>query len=141
MDVNEILDSSAMKLAKKQATKIASSRNKSARLAGLAFSKLDKGILNKKTFKAIKGDFLAALRMIKAYAKKEYKKIPTKSLIGILAGMVYFVMPIDFIPDFIPLVGFADDIALLAWIFSNFKHDIDEYRAWEQGHEYVNPTN
>ncbi|QCK14144.1 YkvA family protein [Mangrovivirga cuniculi] len=141
MDVNEILDSSAMKLAKKQATKIAASKNRSARLAGLAFTKMDKGLLSKETFQAIKGDFLAALRMIRAYAKKDYKKIPTKSLIGILAGVVYFVMPIDFIPDFIPLIGFADDIALLAWIFSNFKNDIDEYRAWEQGHEYVDATN
>ncbi|NMM50279.1 YkvA family protein [Marinigracilibium pacificum] len=141
MDINEILDSKAMKLAQKQARKIASSRSKTARIAGLAFSKLDKGLLNKNTFKAIKDDLLAALRMLRAFAKREYKAIPSKSLTAFVAGLVYFLIPIDFMPDFIPLVGFADDIALLAWIFARFKNDIDDFKAWEKGHEYVKPTN
>ena len=35
------------------------------------------------------------------------------------------------IPDFIPLSGLIDDIALIAWIYESIEEDIDKFLEWE----------
>lgn len=73
------------------------------------------------------------LRMLAAYAKGEYREIPWKSLVALVAALIYFIMPVDVIPDFILGFGFADDIALIAWTVKSIKGDIDRFAAWEVG--------
>jgi uncharacterized membrane protein YkvA (DUF1232 family) len=53
-------------------------------------------------------------------------------LVMIVAGLLYFLMPIDAMPDFIPVTGFLDDITIIVWIFNSFKHEIDAFEAWEK---------
>lgn len=76
-------------------------------------------------------DLRTLLRMLKAYAKGDYRVIPWKSLLLITASVVYFVMPLDTIADFTPLFGFVDDAALLAWTLVRVREDIDRFLAWE----------
>jgi uncharacterized membrane protein YkvA (DUF1232 family) len=38
---------------------------------------------------------------------------PLRVRLALLAALAYFVLPFDFIPDMLPLVGFADDAAVL----------------------------
>lgn len=70
-------------------------------------------------------------RMIRAYANGEYRRIPWKSLLFITTGIVYFVSPIDFIPDFIPVLGFMDDITVILWILKSVKEDVENFEEWE----------
>jgi uncharacterized membrane protein YkvA (DUF1232 family) len=70
-------------------------------------------------------------RMVRAYKQGDYKEIPWRSLTLILAGLVYFVSPIDFIPDILPLVGFTDDIAVIIWVYNAIRSDIENFRRWE----------
>lgn len=74
---------------------------------------------------------MACFRLIKAYAKGQYRKIPWRSLVMIVASLLYFVWLVDVIPDFIPTLGLLDDIALLGWTLKTFKSDIDEFLDWE----------
>jgi len=39
---------------------------------------------------------------------------PTRVRAVLLAALAYFILPFDFIPDMLPVIGFADDAALLA---------------------------
>ena len=39
---------------------------------------------------------------------------PTRVRAMLLAALTYFILPFDFIPDMLPVIGFADDAALLA---------------------------
>ena len=39
----------------------------------------------------------------------------TKDRAKILGALGYFILPIDLIPDFIPIAGYADDLAALTW--------------------------
>ncbi|GAA4452583.1 YkvA family protein [Nibrella saemangeumensis] len=71
-------------------------------------------------------------RMVKAYASGEYKNIPWKSLIRMIAVLIYFVSPLDFIPDFLPIIGVTDDIALVFWLVSAMGTDIEKFRQWEE---------
>jgi uncharacterized membrane protein YkvA (DUF1232 family) len=73
----------------------------------------------------------ALLRLLRAYVKGEYRNVPPKSLILIVAGVLYFLMPIDVIPDFIVGIGFIDDAAVLAWVVSTVKTVLDDFVVWE----------
>lgn len=65
--------------------------------------------------------------LVKAYVQGTYKKLPTKTLIKILAVLAYFVSPFDFIPDVLPLIGFTDDLALVLWVVKSVKNQLDEF--------------
>jgi uncharacterized membrane protein YkvA (DUF1232 family) len=84
------------------------------------------------------GDVLAEkvttlTRMIKAYVSGEYKIIPWGSIVKMIAVLMYFISPIDFIPDFIPILGLTDDFALIMWLFNSLKDDFNDFEAWEKG--------
>lgn len=74
-------------------------------------------------------------RLVKAYVAGEYRQIPSKTLISTLAALIYFVSPIDFIPDVLPVLGFADDIALLVWLFNSLNGDLENFKIWEREQE------
>jgi uncharacterized membrane protein YkvA (DUF1232 family) len=65
--------------------------------------------------------------LIKAYVQGSYTKLPLMTLVKITAALLYFVMPFDFIPDFLPLVGFADDLAIVVWVGKAIKEELDEF--------------
>lgn len=47
------------------------------------------------------------------------KSIPLK-VRGIFMGTIgYFILPTDLIADFLPLIGFTDDIALISFVIAN----------------------
>lgn len=70
-------------------------------------------------------------RMIRAYLSGDYRNIPWKNMLTVTAGIVYFVTPLDFIPDFIPIAGYLDDLTVLMWVFSSIKESIEEFEEWE----------
>ena len=41
--------------------------------------------------------------------------------------------PIDAIPDFFVELGLIDDATVLAFVFSQFKVDIEKYQQWKEG--------
>ncbi len=51
----------------------------------------------------------------------------------IIASIIYFVTPIDLIPDFIIGLGFIDDAAILTWTFNAIRNDINSFVEWEKG--------
>ena len=86
----------------------------------------------KEKYRTFAGQIKTAIRMVKAYSKGEYKEIPWKTILSVVAGLVYFIMPLDFIPDIIPFVGFVDDISVVLWIFNRFKNDVNSFQNWEE---------
>lgn len=65
--------------------------------------------------------------LIKAYVAGSYKKLPAITLVKIVAVLIYFVSPFDFIPDVLPLVGFTDDLAVVLWVGKSIKSELDEF--------------
>ena len=72
------------------------------------------------------------IRIINAYTSKEYTYVPWKTICLIVAGLIYFIYPVDLIPDFIPVSGLIDDVAFIAWIYDSIKEDIDKFLEWEK---------
>jgi uncharacterized membrane protein YkvA (DUF1232 family) len=74
----------------------------------------------------------ASLRLLRAWSGGRYRDIPTASLVSIVAALIYFVTPVDLVPDFILSIGLVDDAALLGWVLSSVRRDIDRFTAWER---------
>lgn len=70
-------------------------------------------------------------RLLKAYFSKQYTTIPWGSIVIIVGAVIYFVSPIDLMPDWIPLSGFIDDAAVLMFVIKQIKTDIDQFLQWE----------
>lgn len=74
----------------------------------------------------------AAVRMIRCYIQKEYVDIPWQTIVALTAGLIYFVSPFDALADFIPLLGFADDAAVLTAVLASINQDLERFLAWER---------
>ena len=66
--------------------------------------------------------------MIRSYVKGEYREVPFKSILLILAGLIYFINPFDLIGDFIPGIGYIDDIGLILWILKSVEDDVIRFK-------------
>ncbi len=51
---------------------------------------------------------------------------PTRVKVVLLSALAYFVLPLDAVADFLPLLGFADDAAVLAAAISEVAGSINE---------------
>jgi uncharacterized membrane protein YkvA (DUF1232 family) len=71
-------------------------------------------------------------RLIKAYAKGEYREIPWKTMLLVVAAVIYFINPIDLFPDLIPIAGLTDDFGILIWVYTSLQTEIDNFILWEQ---------
>ena len=91
------------------------------------------GGLSGKNIAAFREQLGIVTRLLRAYASGDYRQLPWKTLIRVIAVLIYFVSPIDILPDFLPIVGFTDDIALMLWLFSGLGDDIEKFRQWESG--------
>ncbi|WP_416381013.1 YkvA family protein [Hymenobacter sp. GOD-10R] len=71
-------------------------------------------------------------RLIKLSASGEYTGLPTSTVVAAVAVTIYFLFPIDLIPDFIPVLGLLDDVALVAWFSTSIKEELDKFTEWEK---------
>ncbi len=72
------------------------------------------------------------VRMIRAHFNGKYSAFSTSTILTLVFGLIYFITPIDLIPDFIPALGLTDDISLIYFIFRNLAEDIGRFRSWEE---------
>ena len=69
--------------------------------------------------------------MINSYIRKQYTKVPVASILTLIAAISYFVLPIDVIPDFLPVIGFLDDLGVIGLALGCVKNELDAYMDWQ----------
>jgi len=74
---------------------------------------------------------LTLVRLVRSYISGEYREISTGTIISGLAVLLYVLSPIDLVPDFIPVLGFLDDLSLVSWFVGKFQEEISRFREWE----------
>ena len=115
-----------------KAKKIINDDKKLKELIDDVLKKLKEVSSDKKTSAKLNDSLRLFIRIINAYTSKEYTYVPWKTICLIVAGLIYFIYPVDLIPDFIPVSGLIDDIALIAWIYESIQDDIDNFLEWEK---------
>ena len=78
------------------------------------------------------------VRLVKAYIGGEYRQVEGKSLVTVVGVLLYFVSPLDFIPDVLPIVGFTYDIALILWLFNTLDKELEKFYIWEKDTKSIN---
>lgn len=81
---------------------------------------------------SVKEKFFTLGRISRAYASGQYREVPWKTMLIIVAAIVYFVNPLDLLPDIIPITGFTDDVAVLLGVYKAVSHEVDKFLAWER---------
>jgi uncharacterized membrane protein YkvA (DUF1232 family) len=79
------------------------------------------------------GKLQTMIRMVKAYLSGEYTNIPWKTIVFVIAGIIYFLNPMDVVPDVIPTLGYLDDATVIAFIVNAAKEDIEKFRLSQTG--------
>ncbi len=76
-------------------------------------------------------DIVTMVEMVDAYVKKEYTAIPPATIVYVVAALIYVLTPVDLIPDFIPVLGYADDIAVILLVRLGLEKDMAKFREWK----------
>ena len=72
------------------------------------------------------------IRMVRAHINGSYRAFSATTILTLVFALVYFITPIDLIPDFIPALGLTDDISLVYFVFKSIADDIAKFRVWEE---------
>lgn len=83
-------------------------------------------------FYKFQDSLIALAKMTQLWLKGDYKNISTKSIIAVVATLIYFVNPLDIIPDFIPILGQLDDLLVLGYLIKMLNKEIERFMAWQK---------
>lgn len=92
---------------------------------------LGKAVTNKGDLEGVWAKMLLLFAVAKDYVNGDYTEIPKRSIIAILGGLIYFLSPIDVVPDFVPVLGFVDDVFVLNLVYKQVIKDLEKYRVWK----------
>jgi uncharacterized membrane protein YkvA (DUF1232 family) len=125
----EVVNSPAFQQAKNRAEVYARDPEKAKKLVDQAMNKAKR--INKGPLEEVWGYLTGLIRMTRAYFTRQYTGVSWKSIVLVIAGLIYFVSPIDFFPDVIPVIGHIDDAMVVAFVARQIKVDLDDFMAWE----------
>lgn len=105
----------------------------------------------KRTFRVLSGfpsvqsifsELILFIEFVESYRANQYRSISPATLFTAAFGIIYLLSPIDLLPDYIPFLGWIDDIAILRVIIEVIRTDLRKFRIWkewmaQQSKEYV----
>lgn len=130
--MEENKEKKALSTYEKKAEKVLRDEERVNKIMGSVSSKLADITRSSEKLKGFVGRIKVISRMVKNYISGRYRVMPWKSIVLLVAGLIYFITPFDLIPDFIPALGLIDDISMIAFVYRSLKQDIDAYLQWEQ---------
>ncbi len=77
-------------------------------------------------------DLPLMVSMIKGYITKSYTQVSPKVIAALLAAIIYLVKKGDLIPDNMPAIGKADDLAVLTFALKMCEPELKEFAAWRE---------
>ena len=68
--------------------------------------------------------------MLRDFQKGNYPKVPWFTVASIVLALLYVLNPLDLIPDFIPGIGYIDDMAVMSIALGWIETDLHKYLDW-----------
>lgn len=75
-------------------------------------------------------DLKLLVELSKDWMNGSYTQLPKETVIMIIAGLIYLVMPIDLIPDFL-MGGYIDDTLVIGYVVKKSSEELRMYKEWK----------
>jgi len=76
-------------------------------------------------------DLRVLIRMVRAAGTGRYRELPWQGLLMATAAIIYFVNPMDLVPDWLHAVGLLDDATVIGLVVSALAEELQRFREWE----------
>ena len=122
MDIDKIINSYQSKVSAEDAAPEKVAQEKDATL--------DK-IKNASALSGLFDNIRTAYDMVSDSVTGKYQGVAKSTLALLAGGLAYLALPLDLVPDFIPVAGWMDDAAVLAWIFKRCADEFQKYKDFK----------
>ncbi len=78
-------------------------------------------------------DLPLMIAMVKAWIKKEYTVVSPKVIALLVGAILYLIKRKDLISDSIPIVGHADDLAVMGLALKLSENELKAFAEWRAG--------
>ena len=75
-------------------------------------------------------DLPLMIAMVKAWIRKEYTEVSPKVIACLVGAIIYLIKKKDLIPDSIPVVGIADDLAVMGLALKLSEPELKAFSEW-----------
>jgi uncharacterized membrane protein YkvA (DUF1232 family) len=108
---------------------VAQDRGRALRLATAAFRKARR---HRTALVGAWADLQTLIRLIKAWARGDYRAVPWRTVLLVVVALLYFVNPVDAILDPLPGIGYLDDASMIALVVAAIRGDLQRFLRWEE---------
>jgi len=81
----------------------------------------------------IKGQLTELIEFSQDILRGNYQTLDVKTPVMVIAAILYFLLPLDSIPDFILGLGYLDDVTVITFVYRQLSNELERYRAWRAG--------
>ena len=92
------------------------------------------------TFKGAAANVPLMAQMVKSYITKEYANVSPKVGASLVAAFIYLVKAKDLIPDNVPILGIADDLAVATAVMKMCEPELKDYAEWREANQLPEVT-
>ena len=105
--------------------------NNSKKTEGLLKRAIKKARNNKGTLGDAREKLQLFVDLVQAYSKGEYRNVAPSTILTIIGAIIYFVSPLDVVPDFLVGLGIVDDAAVISFTLKKLSVEINEFKKWK----------
>ena len=70
------------------------------------------------------------IELVSAYVKGDYREVAGSTLISFVAALLYFIAPLDALPDFLFGWGLLDDAAVISYVSNQLRTELEAFKQW-----------
>ena len=111
-----------------KAQKMVGSNSKLTQLVAQALAKL--ATTPGQSLQELRDQVSLCIDLVKAWVAGDYRDVASSTLVSVVAALLYFVVPVDVVPDFLLGWGLLDDAAVLAYVFSQLHEELERFKSF-----------
>jgi len=81
---------------------------------------------------AVWTDMQTMMRLLLRWVDRSYRRVSWTPLVLIAGALLYFVVPVDVVPDSLGAIGFVDDVTVISTVVGRIRQELEQFRDWER---------